>query len=439
MNQAAVRQVIAEWLEDWSAPAMVPRNVEHPDIARMKNTLAVVGPRRAGKTFFMYQLVQQLLDSKACSRNEILFVDFEDYRLIDFSASDIGDLLAIFQQLAGNPPKFLFFDEIQHLPKWSRVLRTLHNQRRYRLVISGSNSELLRREIATELRGRYRDLLMLPFSFAEFLKANGVTFTKRTFHTAGRGKIVGMLDRYLATGGFPEVVEEQGLKEKRRLLQDYFQTIFYKDIVDRYNIRAKYVLDTMMDYCLNTYSDLFSISRFEKQLKTAALPGSKRTISNYLKHLEEAFFLTATEKFSYSPRKRLMNPKKIYLMDTGFCALSTEFSENRGKRLENCVAVELLRRQDETFYFRGTRECDLIIKGGRKPVTAIQVCWELTPRNQEREVAGLCEAAESLGIDDAYILTYNQERTVQHRGRRFPVKPAWKWLLHGHGRGQTEE
>src|SRR5207302_9378225 len=132
--------------------------------------------------------------------------------------------------------------------------------------------------------------------------------------------------------------------------QNYFRTIFYKDILERYQIKAKYVLEQLMSYCLNTYADLFSISAFEKYLKQAGIPGSKRTIANYLHYLEEAFFLITHEKYAASPKQRMMNPKKIYLFDTGFAALSTDFSENRGKILENVVAIELYRRQQETFY-----------------------------------------------------------------------------------------
>jgi len=301
-------------------------------------------------------------------------------------------------------------------------------------VISGSNSELLSREIATELRGRYQDVLMLPLSFAEALRFKGVAYTERTLLTVSRGKIQKVFDEYLAEGGFPEVLGKPTAMEKKRTLQNYYRTIYYKDILERYNIKAKYVLEAMMRYCLDVYADLFSISTFAHHLKTNGLPGSKRTVSNYLQYLREAFFLIVHDKFSYSPRKRLMNPKKVYLLDVGFGFLSTEFSENKGKLLENVVAIELFRRQEETFYYKGRQECDFVIKRGSRPTLAMQVCWVLNERTQERELNGLVEAMTELGIKQGTILTYDQESTLKHKTHSIQVVPVWKWLLPAEGR-----
>jgi predicted AAA+ superfamily ATPase len=184
-----------------------------------------------------------------------------------------------------------------------------------------------------------------------------------------------------------------------------------------------------MRYCLNTYSDLFSISLFEKELKRQKLSGSKQTIANYLGYLQEVFFLTAHEKFSYSPRQRIMNPKKIYLLDLGFSMLSTSFSENRGKLLENAVAIELFRRRKESFYYKGRRECDFIIKEGSKPTMAIQVCWELNAKNELRELKGLQEAMTSFNIEKGIILTYDEENKIEFENASIEVMPVWKWLL----------
>ena len=393
-----------------------------------RSIIAVAGPRRAGKTCYMYQLIQDLLTQGNWSREDILFVDFEDYRLTDFTAADTNALLTAFQQVTGKAPTFLFFDEIQQLPGWSRVLRTLHNQNRYRIVVTGSNAGLLEREMATELRGRCRNILMMPFSFPEFLRFHGVPDDERTLLTPARGRVLKAFEQYLKEGGFPEVVKKETVPEKRELLQTYYRTIFYRDILERYNVKAKAVLEAVMHHSLNTFSDLFSISMFEKELKRHQLPGSKQTISNYLGYLREAFFVIAHDKFSYSPRQRIMNPKKIYLLDTGFSLLSTDFSENRGKLLENAVAVEMFRRQQECFYYKGRRECDFIIKEGTKPKAAIQVCWELTPKNETRELRGLREAMKAFAIEEGFILTNDEERELTFEGAKIRIMPVWKWL-----------
>jgi hypothetical protein len=315
----------------------------------------------------MYQLIQDLIGQGNWTREDILFIDFEDYRLTDFAAADTDVLLTAFHQVTGKAPTFLFFDEIQRLPGWSRVLRTLHNQNRYRIVVTGSNAGLLEREIATELRGRCRNILILPFSFPEFLRFHGISHDERTLLTPARGQVLKAFEQYLKEGGFPEVVKKENASEKRELLQTYYRTIFYRDILERYNIKAKTVLEAIMRYSLNTFSDLFSISMFEKELKRYHLPGSKQTISNYLGYLQEAFFVMAHDKFSYSPRQRIMNPKKIYLLDTGFSMLSTDFSENRGKLLENAVAVEMFRRGRNASITKAGVNAILSSKGEQSP------------------------------------------------------------------------
>ena len=424
------KRVVAEWLEEQTIPPLVARDVPLVDLEHTGEILAIVGPRRAGKTFYMYQLIQELLKNGKRTKEDILFIDFEDYRLSDFTAKDVESLFVAFNQLTGKHPSFVFFDEIQHLKGWSRVIRTLHNQRRYRVVVSGSNSELLSNEISTELRGRYRDILMLPFSFKEVLRFREIPYSERTLLTPARGRLLKAFDEYLAEGGFPEVLNKATPLEKKQVLQTYYRTIYYKDIVERYNVKAKYVLEAMMRYCLDVYADLVSISTFAGHLKANGLPGSKKTISNYLQYMQEAFFLIVHDKFSYSPRKRLMNPKKVYLLDVGFSFLSTEFSENRGKILENAVAIELFRRQEEAFYYKGKQECDFIVKQGTKPTQAIQVCWTLNEWNQDRELSGLVDAMTEFGIKRGMILTYDQDTTLKHKGFSIAVHPVWKWLLH---------
>ena len=432
MDRELLLSIVAEWLEEATIPPLTPRQKIHIDPEGLKRILAIVGPRRAGKTYFMYQLIQSLLDTGRWTKQDILFLDFEDYRLTGFSPSEVEELFAVFQQLTGQYPQFLFFDEVQRLPNWSRVLRTLHNQHRFRIIISGSNSQLLGREVATELRGRYEDVMMLPFSFEEYLHYRGISYSKTAAYTPARGKIIPAFEEYLNYGGFPEVIMLATSSERRRLLQSYFQTVFYKDVLDRYNIKARYILDVLMRELLEDFSGLFSISRFEKHLKTNNLPGSKRTISNYLHYLQEAFFILLMEKFAYSPRQRLMNPKKVYLIDTGLAALGRPFSENRGKILENVVAIELYRRGREAYYFKNRHECDFIVKTGSQPSEAIQVCWELTPRDEKREIAGLVEAMTSLNLARGRILTFAQSEKREVNGTKIDIQPVWRWLLDIH-------
>lgn len=423
------KKVVAEWLDEHRLPDLIERDMPSFDLSALTEILAIVGPRRCGKTCYMYQLMTELIAKGICDKIKILFIDFEDYRLEGMKAEDIDVLFTAFNQLTGGSPVYIFFDEVQNLPGWSRVLRTLHNQNRYRIIISGSNSELLSREISTELRGRYRDVFIMPFSYLEILRFRGLNWSKTSLVTAKRGQIMKVFDEYMQQGGFPEVIKKDRPYEQKELLQNYYRTIFYRDIMERYNVRAKSLLEAIMRYCLNISSDMFSISAFEKCFKTSHNAGSKRTIANYFHYLAEAFLVIANEKFSYSPRKRIMNPKKVYVMDPGFLSLATEFSENRGKKLENVVAIELYRRRSEMYYFRGHGECDFLIKDGSEVHTAIQVTWALAAENRKRELSGLTEAMKAFKITKGIILTYDTTDRVNQDGYAIEVQPVWKWLL----------
>jgi hypothetical protein len=436
MEAAALQRVVAEWLRGPALPELTPRELPPPRLEPPRPILAIAGPRRSGKTFYLLQLIERLLGSGKAVREDILFVDFEDYRLRDFAPEDMDRLLAAFHQLAGRPPRYLFFDEVHRLPYWSRVLRTLHNARKYALVVTGSNASMLSSRIASELRGRYEDVMVLPFSFREFLAHRRISWDEAMLSTPESGLVLKAFDEYLRWGGFPEVASSPDEREKKRLLQSYFETTYYRDVIDRCRIRARTLLDLLMRNILESYASLFSISAFGAQLKAGGLAGSKRSIADYLRFLEEAFFVATLEKFDYSPRKRMMNPKKVYLTDTGFAVLGGAFSENRGHLLENVVAVELLRRRAHAGYFKGEGECDFIIQKGTRPAEAWQVCWELGPRNEKRELKGLSEAMSVLGLKKPMILTYLQEGTRRVNGEQARVMPVWRWLLESSARSR---
>jgi predicted AAA+ superfamily ATPase len=269
------------------------------------------------------------------------------------------------------------------------------------------------------------EVAMMPFSFPEFLRFKKIQFTPAMIHTESRGRLIAAFEEYLTGGGFPGAAGCESLLERRRLLQGYYQTTYYKDILERYDIRAKETLSAMMRQMVDQAGELFSISAFTKSLKRRGIESSKRTVANYLSHLEEALFVIATEKFAYSQRQRTANLVKCYLFDTGFKQLAVNFSANRGKMLENLVAIELRRRGKEFFYFRNKGECDFVLVEGNRPVSAIQVCWEIQEQNRKRETAGLREALAELGIQDCRILSFDDTEPIEE----FSQTPVWRWLL----------
>ena len=181
----------------------------------------------------------------------------------------------------------------------------------------------------------------------------------------------------------------------------------------------------MMRNAVDQAGEMFSISAFTKTLAQRGIECSKRTVANYLAYLEEAFFVILTEKFAYSQRQRTANQVKCYLFDTGFKQLAVNFSPNKGKLLENLVAIELRRRGKEFFYYRNRGECDFIVMNGERPESAIQVCWEINEKNRQREVGGLREAMKSLGVQDALILSHEGVAAIDEISQT----PVWRWLL----------
>ncbi|MCR4317911.1 MAG: ATP-binding protein [Planctomycetes bacterium] len=425
MEKKQALPIVADWLREKKLPDLTRRTVPEIDIEKLRNVLAIVGPRRAGKTYYLFQKIGELMWSRAYDKSDILFLDFEDFRLSGFVPADIECIFEACVQLTGKKPAFLFLDEVQHVAQWSRLVRTLHNSGAFRIVVSGSNSSLLAGEIAHELRGRYIEERILPFSFDECLKFNGIGFDAVDLNTAYRGNIVGAFENYLRCGGYPETLHQDTEMNKRSILQSYYKTIFYSDILERHSIRAKETFEPLMARMIEDYGRVFSISAFEKHLVASGANASKRTIANYFRFLMEAFFIIGIEKFSYSVRKRTMNPKKVYLIDNGFSLLGRAFSENRGSLLENMIAIDLFRKKRDFFYFKGNFECDFIVMDSHRPSEAIQVCYELDSRNENRELRGIREAMKTLEIDKGTIITFDQE------GRRNEIAlvPAWKWLL----------
>ncbi|RLE46533.1 ATP-binding protein [Candidatus Woesearchaeota archaeon] len=418
------KKIISEWLEK-KLPDLVERDIP----TKLTNDiLSIIGPRRAGKTFFMFQIIKGLL--RKTNKEEILFIDFEDNRLVGLKPKDLDDIFIAHKELSNKSPKYLFFDEIQEVKLWSKFIRRLHNTQKFKIIISGSSSKLLSKEIATELRGRYSSRFITTFSFKEFLKFKKFKFTRTTEYTEKKGVLLRLFKEYLETGGYPEIIKLNDFFERKEKINNYYDTIFYRDIIERHKITNYDALDALMNYLLNDYATIFSITQFEKFLKEKGTHISKKTISAYLKYLSEAFFIYAIEEFSYSAKKRLMRPKKIYVIDNGMIScLSTQFSPDKGRMLENLVLTELKRKQKSVYYYKEKQECDFLIKEGIKITQAIQVSFELNEKNKRRELKGLLEAMKQFNLKKGLILTNNQEKELVIENKKIMIKPVWKWLL----------
>jgi hypothetical protein len=366
----------------------------------------------------------------------VLYLNLEDERLLPLQAADLQRIPDAFfrryPSLHGKPCWF-FFDEIQNIPGWERFVRRLLDGGFIRLCVTGSSSRLLSREIATSLRGRSLATEVFPFSFAESLDHQGIGIEEGRLPGARkRALLANRFRTYLEDGGFPEV---QGLEAEHRIriLQDYLDVVILRDVVERHQVAGTAALRYMIRHLINAVGTLFSVHKFYNDLKSQGIAVSKNTLHDYLQHLADAFLFFPVPLHTGSERARMVNPRKVYVIDTGLVrACSRSLSPDRGRLLENLVFLELRRRQHTIEYYRtrSGREVDFLVTDPAGRQNLVQVAADLADAGtRSRELGALEEAMAECGLDRAVIVTLDQEETVATARGRVAVTPTWQWLL----------
>ncbi len=389
---------------------------------------AVVGLRRAGKTFFLYQIINESLAS-GVPREGILLVNFEDERLAGLSAERLGMVLDAYYELFPGRVRdevHVFLDEVQVVPGWERFVARIFEEKRYRVVLTGSSSKLLSKEIATSLRGRSVATHIYPLSFAEFAAYRGLEASGHTAFSRERHRAIALLESYLAWGGFFEVQDAHDDAERRRIVTTYVDLVVYKDLVERYSVKNLAAMKALIRYFVTNATRKASLTRLAATL--GAGPVSKNTILQYASFLEDANVIYSCPKFSYKLRQG-NTPSKFYLADPSFKTVAgANFSADRGPFFENAVYVELRRRGFEVSFFEEAVECDFIAKSGTKVVGAYQVCVD-PERAGDRELRGLRAALDAFGLDRGTIVTADEDREETLDGQSIRYIPLWRWLL----------
>ncbi|HJH28592.1 MAG TPA: ATP-binding protein, partial [Methanosarcinaceae archaeon] len=391
-----------------------------------KKVISLVGPRRAGKTFYFYQLINNLLESNI-DRTQILYINFEDDRILPLKSSDLNAILEAYYELyPGNTGKmlYLFFDEIQNVDNWEIFIRRIDDTKNAKIYITGSSSKLLSQEIATSLRGRTLSYHMYTLGFEEFLRLKQVILDRDFEYTEKRYLVKNLFNEYLYTGGYPEVVLESKVMQKE-ILRNYFEMIVYRDIVERFSIRNTILLKNLLKFLITNISSPFSLNAYYRAVKKDLAVG-KETIIEYLSHLEDINVIYLVPFFSYSLKKQQANPRKVYCADNGLRnAVSFSFSKDEGRLAENLVFLELKRRGKEPYYWKNTGEVDFVFSDDENMLHAVNVSY--TDDLAEREMKALFEFAEEFGtkVKDLILLTKDTEKSED--GIRFV--PLWKWML----------
>lgn len=389
---------------------------------KTKEVVDIIGPRRVGKSSIMKIIIQKL---KPKVKTGILYINFEDPYFIDHNTPTIlEELVEVYKEYYQENLYYLFFDEIQNIDLWEKAVRKLRDSGNYKIFISGSSSKLLGSEFASLLSGRHLSYQLLPLSFFEYLVFQGVKIKDKKDIILKEKMLLKYFDEYLVWGGFPEVV----LSKKQELLKQYYLDIIQKDIVKRYEIRERNILDKMGLYLLTNSGKTVSVSSIKNIYGI-----SHELASTYLEYFKEAFLVFELPQFSYSVKTQQKALKKIYPVDTGLAnSVSFRFSEDKGRILETTVFLSLKRQDKEVYYYKtkNNKEVDFLIREKDGENKLIQVCFDLADeKTKKREIDSLNRAMEELELNEGLILTYNTEDKLLIDKRKITILPVYKWML----------
>ena len=416
-------------------PSLTRRDIHIPLVRG--RAVAVIGPRRAGKTTLLWQFLADRL-AAGTPREGLLYFNFEDERLAGLAAADLQLLVEEYYRLhpqwRDRQRAVFFLDEIQLVAGWETFVRRLLDTEKIEIFLSGSSARLLSREVATSMRGRAMETLVLPFSFREFLRHRGLepTAPADRLPKAERSLLDKELQVYLTAGGFPEV---QGLGQRDRfeLLRSHVDTTLLRDVIERHAVSHPLALRWMVRQLLGNAGGAFSIHKFHGDLRSQGVPVAKDTLHGYLAHLEDAFLVSTVPIASESERRRMANPAQ------GFPDRSRDYSGLRpfgpgqfgARALETAVALELLRRGAEIAYLRTAEnlEVDFLARSTDGREQLIQVCADLdSPETREREVRALSAAANDYPRAEQHLVTLAAE-AVRGLPAEVRLHSAATWLL----------
>lgn len=428
-------------LDFWERPLpdVSPRAItlpETPGVARV-----VIGMRRSGKTYLLFQEMQRLM-SLGVDRRRMLYLNFEDDRLQPLETGVLSDMLETFYRLspaARTEGAYLFLDEIQAVGGWSRFARRVLDTEDARLYVSGSSAKMLSTEVSTEFRGRGLAVELLPMSFPEVLLYRGIEPPSSAPGSRVRSQLESEFSDYLRIGGFPDV---QKIAEADRIqtLQDYVQLVLLRDVVDRHNVKNAHAARSFALALLQSSGSLTSVNRLANDLKSRGIAVGKDTLYSLLDHLTDAYLLFTVPLFNRSLRVRETNPKKVYAIDPGLAfAVSPAGVSNVGSRLEGAVYLELRRRMRGartgtiSYYLTGGgHEVDFLIGDAEAGYAAelVQVCADLSrPETRVRETRALDEAMRETGLVNSTIVTMHEWETIEVAAGTIQAAPAWAWML----------
>ena len=417
-------------------PKMVRRDAS-PVLLQGK-AQAVIGMRRAGKTFFLYQCLADRL-TRGIERARLVYFNFEDERLGTFQAEDLGTIIEEYYrqwpQYRHQVEVTWCLDEIQIIPGWERFVRRVLDSEKVEIFLSGSSARMLSREVATSMRGRAMETVITPFSFREFLRGRNWPegAPQRLVSSAERSALRAHFDAYVEIGGFPEAGAYAAARNRIDLLQSYVDTVLFRDVAERHKVSNLPALRAFVRQLLRNPATRLSVSKIYADFGSRGIAVSKETLLAFLSFLEDAFLVFTLPLAGRSERRRQVNPRKVYLADHGLAqAFSPAPGLDRGHLIENIIACELSRACRDLAYAKTASglEVDFVATDFEGHCQLIQAAGDISsPATCEREIRALVEARREFPHAAAFLLTESEPP----RGFRVPegiaIVPVWQWLL----------
>ena len=415
LEKEVIQKIIVENQDIIKKSGLIKRNLWfEPNV-----NYVFTGLRRAGKSYYMLQIAQQLLED-GHSVEEFLYFNFEDDRLDTVILSDLDLIKRSYEEMFEHNPIF-FLDEIQIVDGWEKFARRLADSK-FRVYITGSNAKMLSRDIATTLGGRYMINDLFPFAFDEYLLANHINIQEKNARIKYYAEILKLFEQYFAFGGLPEQVK---VFNKRAWLSSLYQKIYLGDIVARYQIRNETALRLLIRKLAENLKQPTSYTRLANIVSSAGKKITVDTVIDYIGYIKDSWLIFSLENLQSQFVERETN-KKYYFTDNGL--LNLFLIDPNTSLLENLIAIQLYKKyKDEVYYYHNGVEVDFVIPNER---LAVQATYSLSDFDtRKREINALLQISKRMEVDKYLIITKDEEETITEDTIQIEIIPVWKWLL----------
>lgn len=417
MNKSIIKKIIIQKQEEILSTQLIEREIE----LESKCNYVFVGLRRAGKSFMMFQHIHSLIKNNKNSIDDFLYINFEDERISMIKAEELGEILESYEELFDRKP-LIYLDEIQNIVGWEKFARRLADSK-YRVFVTGSNAQMLSKDIASTLGGRFVIKEVFPFSFEEYLQINGVSLAKNWEYGSQKNTIVKLWQEYFSYGGFAETI---GLNDKRSWLNSLYQKILLGDIVARNGIRNSDAIRLLAKKIAESTMQPTTQTRLQNVVSSAGVKISRNTIVEYLNYMKDAYLTFGISNYTDNFNERESSQKRYY-SDNGL--LNIFLTDSDTKLLENIVAITLMKRygRSNVFYYNKNVEVDFYIPSEG---LAVQASYSLAEDTTlERETKAIVKLCRAFKVNRALIVSADEEKILTIDGFQIDVLPVWKFAL----------